>query len=170
MRNRRFNRLTFVLLAVTFNMSQVSAEDRPKFLVLELDIDFTNGRDVLQEVHNAKNKREFHAIAGALHVRPEAVGAANVGTSFNIPNPTSEERRATFPAPSGYTTCRVDQLSYEPKFQAGPSDVTWNMTVKPGAAEAVAAIVAGYAGGAVAALILTRQPTREAAVRTEPAP
>ena len=130
MRNRRFNRLTFVLLAVTFNMSQVSAEDRPKFLVLELDIDFTNGRDVLQEVHNAKNKREFHAIAGALHVRPEAVGAANVGTSFNIPNPTSEERRATFPAPSGYTTCRVDQLSYEPKFQAGPSDVTWNMTVK----------------------------------------
>ena len=43
MRNRRFNRLTFVLLAVTFNMSQVSAEDRPKFLVLELDIDFTNG-------------------------------------------------------------------------------------------------------------------------------
>ena len=74
MRNRRFNRLTFVLLAVTFNMSQVSAEDRPKFLVLELDIDFTNGRDVLQEVHNAKNKREFHAIAGALHVRPEAVG------------------------------------------------------------------------------------------------
>jgi hypothetical protein len=48
--------------------------------------------------------------------------------------------------------------------------ITWNMTVKPGAAEAVAAIVAGYAGGAVAALILTRQPTREAAVRTEPAP
>lgn len=130
MRNRRFNRLTFVLLAVTFNMSQVSAEDRPKILVLELDIDFTNGRDVLQEVHKAKNTREFRAIAGALHVRPEAVGAANVGTSFNIPNPTSEERRATFPAPSGYTTCRVDQLSYEPKFRAGPSDVTWNMTVK----------------------------------------
>jgi hypothetical protein len=48
--------------------------------------------------------------------------------------------------------------------------ITWNMTVKPGPAEAVAAIVAGYAGGAVAALILARQPAREAAVRAESAP
>ena len=77
MRNRRFNRLTFVLLAVTFNMSQVSAEDRPKFLVLELDIDFTNGRDVLQEVMSVvPRNRHTHGIP--------PVGSTNLVTSQNF--------------------------------------------------------------------------------------
>ncbi|MGN6378707.1 MAG: hypothetical protein ACTHNU_07120, partial [Gaiellales bacterium] len=42
--------------------------------------------------------------------------------------------------------------------------ITWNMTVKPGTAGAVAAIVIGYAVGAAAALMLTKQPRRRAAV------
>ena len=36
--------------------------------------------------------------------------------------------------------------------------ITWNMTVKPGTAGAVAAVVVGYAVGAGAALALTRNP------------
>jgi hypothetical protein len=34
--------------------------------------------------------------------------------------------------------------------------ITWNMTVKPGSAGAIAAVVIGYAAGGVAALALTR--------------
>jgi hypothetical protein len=34
--------------------------------------------------------------------------------------------------------------------------ITWNMTAKPGVAGAIAAVVVGYAAGAVAALALTR--------------
>jgi hypothetical protein len=44
--------------------------------------------------------------------------------------------------------------------------ITWNMTVKPGAAEAVAAILVGYALGAATALLVTRQPDKEGAVST----
>jgi predicted integral membrane protein DUF2269 len=44
--------------------------------------------------------------------------------------------------------------------------IIWNMTVKPGGGEAVAAIVAGYLVGAAAALVLTR----DAALRAESAP
>lgn len=131
---RWFNRLTLVLLPLTVSLSQLSAQDRPKFLVQEVNIDFTNGRDILEEVHKTASTPEFQALAsaaaGVLGVPPAAVGAANLGMSFDKANPTSEERRATFAAPEGYTTCRVDQLSYEPKYQAGPSDVTWNMTIK----------------------------------------
>jgi hypothetical protein len=36
--------------------------------------------------------------------------------------------------------------------------ITWNMSVKPGAAGAIAAVVVGYALGAAAALPLTKQP------------
>ncbi len=36
--------------------------------------------------------------------------------------------------------------------------ITWNMSVKPGTAGAVAAVLAGYAVGAAAALPLTKQP------------
>ena len=38
--------------------------------------------------------------------------------------------------------------------------ITWNMSLKPGAAGAIAAVLAGYAVGAAAALPLTKQPGR----------
>ena len=37
--------------------------------------------------------------------------------------------------------------------------ITWNMSVKPGTAEAIAAVLVGYAIGAAAALPLTKQPS-----------
>ena len=40
--------------------------------------------------------------------------------------------------------------------------ITWNMSLKPGAAGAIAAVLAGYAVGAAAALPLTKQPRRPA--------
>ena len=36
--------------------------------------------------------------------------------------------------------------------------IAWNMTVKPGTAEAIAAIIVGYGLGAASALLLTKQP------------
>jgi hypothetical protein len=42
--------------------------------------------------------------------------------------------------------------------------ITWNMTTKPGAAEAVAAILVGYGLGAATALLVTKQPDKEGAV------
>jgi hypothetical protein len=49
--------------------------------------------------------------------------------------------------------------------------VVWNMTQKPGTAEAIAAVAVAYAVGAAAALIVTRMPARapEAATVSEPA-
>ena len=47
--------------------------------------------------------------------------------------------------------------------------VVWNMTQKPGAWTCVAAIVGGYAVGAVLALRFTKAPTGEAAATAEPA-
>jgi hypothetical protein len=47
--------------------------------------------------------------------------------------------------------------------------IVWNMTQKPGTATAVAAIVGGYAVGAVVALRFTRAPGDELAAASEPA-
>lgn len=47
--------------------------------------------------------------------------------------------------------------------------IVWNMTQKPGTATAVAAILGGYAVGAVLALRFTQAPRDELAAATEPA-
>ena len=39
--------------------------------------------------------------------------------------------------------------------------VVWNMTQKPGLGESIAAVVVGYAVGAVLALLITRSAARE---------
>jgi hypothetical protein len=44
--------------------------------------------------------------------------------------------------------------------------ITWNMTVKPGAAGAVAAILFGYGFGAAIALLVTKQSGKEGTVCT----
>jgi hypothetical protein len=46
--------------------------------------------------------------------------------------------------------------------------VVWNMTQKPGTGTAIAAVVGGYAAGAVVALPFTRMPAKELAAATEP--
>jgi hypothetical protein len=47
--------------------------------------------------------------------------------------------------------------------------VVWNMTEKPGTAGSVAAVVVGYAVGAVLALYFTKAPAEELAAVAEPA-
>jgi len=47
--------------------------------------------------------------------------------------------------------------------------IVWNMTMKPGIAGAIAAVVVAYAAGAAVALRFTRQPVPEAAAVAEPA-
>jgi len=47
--------------------------------------------------------------------------------------------------------------------------IVWDMTQKPGIAGAIAAIVGGYAVGAIVALRLMKAPTGELAAATEPA-
>jgi hypothetical protein len=37
--------------------------------------------------------------------------------------------------------------------------ITWNMSVKPGTAQAIAAVLVGYALGAAAAVPLTKRPS-----------
>ena len=46
--------------------------------------------------------------------------------------------------------------------------ITWNMTAKPGTAGAIAAVVIGYAAGAIAALVLVRRPAAGAASLSPP--
>jgi hypothetical protein len=47
--------------------------------------------------------------------------------------------------------------------------VVWNMTVKPGLGESLAAVLIGYAVGAVLALLITRSAAQELDTATEPA-
>jgi hypothetical protein len=47
--------------------------------------------------------------------------------------------------------------------------IIWNMTTKAGLGSSIAAAVGGYAVGVALALLLTRQPSTEAAPATEPA-
>jgi hypothetical protein len=47
--------------------------------------------------------------------------------------------------------------------------VVWNMTVKPGLGESIAAVLIGYAVGAVLALLITRSAQEEHATASEPA-
>jgi len=47
--------------------------------------------------------------------------------------------------------------------------VVWNMTVKPGLGEALAAVLIGYVVGAVLALLITRSAQEELGAATEPA-
>jgi uncharacterized membrane protein YczE len=48
--------------------------------------------------------------------------------------------------------------------------VVWNMTQKPGLGESIAAVLVGYAVGAVLALLMTRSAAREElGAATEPA-
>jgi hypothetical protein len=47
--------------------------------------------------------------------------------------------------------------------------VVWNMTEKPGLGESIAAVLVGYAVGAVLALLLTRSAQEELGAATEPA-
>jgi hypothetical protein len=46
--------------------------------------------------------------------------------------------------------------------------VVWNMTEKPGLGESIAAVLVGYAVGAVLALLITRSAQEELATATEP--
>src|SRR4051794_34792951 len=46
--------------------------------------------------------------------------------------------------------------------------IVWNMTQKPGTASAIAAVVGGYAVGALVAMPFTRQPAIESAPAAEP--
>ena len=46
--------------------------------------------------------------------------------------------------------------------------VVWNMTEKPGTASSIAAVVVGYAVGALLALHFTRAPAEELAAVAEP--
>jgi hypothetical protein len=47
--------------------------------------------------------------------------------------------------------------------------VVWNMTQKPGLGESIAAVVIGYAVGAVLALLITRSAQEELGAATETA-
>jgi hypothetical protein len=47
--------------------------------------------------------------------------------------------------------------------------VVWNMTLKPGLGESIAALVVGYAVGAALALLITRSPQEELGAASEPA-
>ena len=47
--------------------------------------------------------------------------------------------------------------------------VVWNMTQKPGLGESLAAVIVGYAIGAVVAVLITRSAQEELATATEPA-
>jgi hypothetical protein len=47
--------------------------------------------------------------------------------------------------------------------------VVWNMTLKPGLGESIAAVLIGYAVGAVLALLITRSAQEEHATASEPA-
>lgn len=47
--------------------------------------------------------------------------------------------------------------------------VVWNMTLKPGLGESLAAVLVGYAAGAALALLLTRSAQEELGAATEPA-
>jgi hypothetical protein len=46
--------------------------------------------------------------------------------------------------------------------------VVWNMTLKPGLGESIAAVLIGYAVGAVLALLITRSAREELATASEP--
>jgi ribose/xylose/arabinose/galactoside ABC-type transport system permease subunit len=47
--------------------------------------------------------------------------------------------------------------------------VVWNMTVKPGFGESLAAVLVGYAVGAVTALLIIRSSQEELVATAEPA-
>ena len=47
--------------------------------------------------------------------------------------------------------------------------VVWNMTLKPGLGESIAAVLIGYAVGAVLALVITRTAREELTTASEPA-
>jgi hypothetical protein len=47
--------------------------------------------------------------------------------------------------------------------------VVWNMTVKPGLGESIAAVLIGYVVGAVLAFLITRSAQEEHATASEPA-
>ncbi len=73
-------------------------------------------------------------------------------------------------AATGMLDSRVRQLAHDRVLWvvllANPGIVlaiTWNMTVKPGTAEAIAAILVGYGLGAATALLVTKQPHDQAA-------
>jgi hypothetical protein len=47
--------------------------------------------------------------------------------------------------------------------------VVWNMTLKPGLGKSIAAVLIGYAVGAVVALLVTRSAREELGTAAEPA-
>lgn len=108
--------------------------ERPQFVAQDFNLLFQNKRLIGQELAKAITSPEFSTIAAAVAsyygIPPQqtalAIGIAR--TALSAQNaPDSEAHNGQFPAPEGYTTCRVEMLWYNPRFQSGASDVTFNM-------------------------------------------
>jgi hypothetical protein len=112
-------------------LKAVAEDSRPQFIAQEVDIHFKGERNILDEVAKTIRSPEFKAIASAvapeLHVPSYAIGIAQIALSGVKDG--RDDHNGRFDAPDGYTTCRVEMVSYKPAFQAGPSDVRFNMNV-----------------------------------------
>lgn len=116
--------------------AQNEQNSSPQFLIQEFNIDFSAQRNLWDETLKSIDTDEFKAAASSVASyygvpsQETATSIAALGVAARGRSDAGEEHRAIFTAPDGYTTCRVELINYSPKFQSGPSDVTFNVRIK----------------------------------------